>query len=171
MEMNVSQLLMESTGSTREYQIDESLAIDDSGKERPIKGKVKLVRIKRSILTQCEVNTETELICSRCLTSFRYPLKLKFQEEYHPIIDVSSGTPVDLPDDAGPFTIDEYHTLDLTEAIRQYTFMATPMKPLCRQECPGICQTCGKNLNVEKCSCEAQKIDPRWSQLTKLLEQ
>jgi uncharacterized protein len=57
----------------------------------------------------------------------------------------------------------------LNEAIRQYALLARPVKPLCWEDCAGICQTCGQNLNQEPCSCPAPEIDPRWSKLTELL--
>ena len=65
-------------------------------------------------------------------------------------------------------SIDEQHTLDLTEAVRQYALMATPMKALCKKDCAGLCQTCGKNLNEGKCHCPKDDNDLRWSKLAEL---
>jgi uncharacterized protein len=169
MEINVAQLLRESTGSVREYQINEVADFDGNARGSLVQGEVRLLRIQRTILVKCTLSTELELTCSRCLTPFRYPVKLSFEEEYLPTIDVVSGAPVPLPEEAGPFTIDEYHTIDLNEAIRQYSLMAAPMKPLCREDCPGLCPNCGHNLNLGRCECPVQTIDPRWSELTKLL--
>jgi uncharacterized protein len=72
------------------------------------------------------------------------------------------------PDDPGSFTIDEHHILDLTEAIRQYIVTAMPMKSLCREDCAGLCPTCGKDLNQGKCGCKQEELDPRWAELLKL---
>jgi uncharacterized protein len=96
-------------------------------------------------------------------------LKINFEEEFLPTVDATSGMPLPPPDDAGAFTIDEQHILDLTEAVRQYSLMAIPIKALCREDCAGLCQTCGKNLNEGTCDCAAPDIDPRWAKLTKLL--
>ena len=156
-------------GSTRDYQVNEVADISGDGKGCLVQGEVRLLRIQRSILAKCTLSTEVELTCSRCLSLFRYPLTLNFEEEYLPTIDVVSGVPLPPPEEAGAFTIDEHHILDLTEAIRQYTLLAIPMKPLCREDCAGLCQNCGHNLNQGRCDCPAQSIDPRWSELTKLL--
>ena len=86
----------------------------------------------------------------------------------NPTIDINTGAKLPEPDETGSFTIDEHHILDLTEAIRQYRVMALPMKPLCREECAGLCPTCGKNLNTGPCDCPANEIDPRWAKLLKL---
>jgi len=169
MQINVSQLLQEPIGSKRDYEVNEVVDSTGDGKDGQVQGKCNLLRTQRSILAKCVLNTEVELTCSRCLSLFRYPLKLDFEEEYLPTVDVVSGTPLSLSEEAGVFTIDEHHVIDLTEAIRQYTLLAVPMKPLCREECAGLCQNCGHNLNHGPCDCPVQDIDPRWSKLTKLL--
>jgi uncharacterized protein len=81
---------------------------------------------------------------------------------------VNTGVTLPPSDDVNAFTIDEHHILDLSEAIRQYALVNTPMKPLCKKECAGICPTCGKNLNEGKCDCPKDNIDPRWSKLAEL---
>ncbi len=169
MEINVSQLLQDPIGSTRDYRIDEVADITGDGKTSKIEGECNLLRIQRSILVKCALDTEVELTCSRCLEQFRHPLKIKFEEEFLPTVDVTSGVPLPAPEEATAFTIDEQHIIDLTEAIRQYSLMAIPMKALCSEDCAGLCPSCGKNLNEGKCDCPAQDIDPRWSKLTKLL--
>jgi uncharacterized protein len=78
---------------------------------------------------------------------------------------VVGGVPLPLPDEPGCFTIDERHILDLTEAIRQYTLLAIPMKPVCKTNCAGLCPNCGHNLNYGPCNCPPQEVDPRWSKL------
>jgi uncharacterized protein len=167
MQINVSQLLREPIGATRDYQINEVADIDDN-KGCLVQGECHLLRTQRSILAKCTMSTEVELTCSRCLSLFRHPMTLKFEEEYLPTVDVVSGMPLSSPEE-GAFTIDEHHILDLTEAICQYTLLAIPMKPLCYKDCAGLCPNCGHNLNQGRCNCPTQSADPRWSELTKLL--
>jgi uncharacterized protein len=169
MELNVSQLLQEPVGSTREYKFDEAVDIIGDGKEYGVQGECRLLRTRRSILVKCVLSSEVELTCGRCLRRFRHPLKISFEEEFLPTIDVTSGMPLPQTDDAGAFMIDERHILDLTEPARQYALMAIPMKPLCQPDCAGLCPKCGKNLNQGNCDCPTREMDPRWSELTKLL--
>ena len=168
MDMNVSQLLRDPIGSTRNYRIDEVVDITGDGQHNRVSGDCRLMRTQRSILVKCALNTEVELTCSRCLCRFRQPLKIKFEEEFYPTLDVQSGAPLLPPEDAAAFTIDEQHTLDLAEAVRQYALLAIPMKALCKKECAGLCATCGKNLNQNKCDCPTDDTDPRWSKLAEL---
>lgn len=168
MQINVSQLLKETIGTVRNYKINETIDIAGDGNERLVQGEVKLFRTPRGILVKGLLHTEVNLTCSRCLSSFSYPVTLNIEEEYDPTVDVLSGTPLPSPEEASSFNIDEHHVIDLTEAIRQYSLLATPMKPLCREDCDGLCLKCGHNLNQGACNCPKQEIDPRWSELSKL---
>ena len=169
MQINVSQLLQEPVGSTREYDLDDEADVIGDGRKYGVRGECRLLRLQRSILVRCTLDTAVELSCSRCLGLFRHPMRIKFEEEFVPTVDVTSGAPLPPPEEASQFTIDEHHILDLTEALRQYAVIAMPMKALCRQDCAGLCQRCGKDLNRGPCDCPPREIDARWSALTKLL--
>lgn len=166
-QINVSQQLKEPIGSIRDYKINEIVDIADDN--CLIQGEIKLMHTNRSIIAKGTLRTEIERTCSRCLSLFSCPLSLNIEEEYFPITDVLTGIPLSLPDEPGCFTIDENNILDLTEAIRQYALLATPMKPLCHQDCSGLCPTCGGNLNQTSCNCPPRPADSRWSELSKLI--
>ncbi|MBA7643109.1 hypothetical protein ES703_50820 [subsurface metagenome] len=167
MQINVSQLLKEPIGATRDYRVSE--IVDITGDGRMVQGEVKLLRTHRGILVRGVLRTEVELTCSRCLSPFNFPVTLNIGEEYIPTVDVVSGVPLSSPEEPGSFIIDEHHVIDLTEAIRQYSLLVIPMKPLCREDCAGLCPNCGHNLNRGHCGCPQQEADPRWSELSKLL--
>jgi uncharacterized protein len=168
MQINVSQLLREPIGSTREFQIDDVSDVIGNGYKSPVKGECRLLRTNRSVLATCKLSTEVELTCCRCLCQFHQPLEIKFEEEFLPTVDIVNGAPLPPPEEPSAFTIDEHHTLDIGEAVRQYAVMAIPIKTLCDENCAGLCQSCGKNLNQGKCDCPAQEADLRWSALTRL---
>jgi uncharacterized protein len=167
MEINVSQQLKATIGTVREYEIDDQFDIIGVGNKNSIKGIVTLTRTNRGILVQGSLTTAVPVECSRCLNTYQCPLKIDLLEEYFPVIDVNSGILIDLPEDNESFKIDEHHILDLREAIRQNALLAIPMKPLCRDDCPGICSHCGKDLTTGKCNCDSRDIDPRWMKLVK----
>ena len=166
MQTNVAQLLKSPIGSIRTIKADTSLSYDDN--QFPVKGEITLTRTHRSILAQGTLTAEIKMICSRCLNPFNSKIRLNVQEEYFPTIDIVTGEKMSSPEEEGGFTIDEHHVLDLTEAIRQYIVMALPMKPLCKDDCAGLCATCGKDLNEGECGCREKGIDPRWAVLLKL---
>ena len=167
MSINVSQQLKAPVGSIRDYEVSE--VVDIAGGGSLVQGELRLMRTDRGILAKGTLYTEVEVTCSRCLSLFSCPLALDIEEEYFPTVDVVSGACLLLPDEPGCFTIDKHHTLDLTEAICQYAMLAIPMKPLCGEDCAGLCPNCGHNLNHGPCDCLPQGMDPRWSELSKLL--
>jgi uncharacterized protein len=138
MQINVSQLLKETIGSVRNYEVSGAVDIADNGNGNPVQGKVRLTRTNRSILVKGRLYLTVDVACARCLSLFGYPLVLDIEEEYFPALDIVSGAPLPSPDEPSSFTIDEHQVLDLTEAARQYAVTAIPMKPLCRNDCPGL---------------------------------
>jgi len=140
-----------------------------AGDDSLVQGEVRLMRTDQGILAKGSLHTEVEISCSRCLSLFDCPLTLDIEEEYFPTTDVMTGAALPLPDEPGSFTIDERNILDLTEAIRQYALLAIPMKPLCAEDCAGLCPTCGANLNQAPCNCPPEPVDSRWSKLAELV--
>jgi uncharacterized protein len=55
--------------------------------------------------------------------------------------------------------------LDLRDLIRDQMLVSLPLKPLCREDCRGLCPNCGANLNTSPCSCEKRSVDPRLAKL------
>ncbi|HEX7475335.1 MAG TPA: DUF177 domain-containing protein [Dehalococcoidales bacterium] len=168
MEINVSQQLKSPIGTIREYEVSSLIDILGIGVNTQVEGAVKLTRTHRGILVQGTLRGNIPVECSRCLRVFDHPLVVNIEEEFFPVIDVNSGAAVETPDEPGSFTIDDHHILDLSEAIRQNALLAIPLKPLCRLDCHGMCQSCGKDLNEGQCDCEKVEIDPRWAKLASL---
>jgi uncharacterized protein len=69
-------------------------------------------------------------------------------------------------DDAYPL---EGDLLDLADLVRDALILELPLAPLCRDDCKGLCVTCGADLNEADCGCGAP-IDPRWANLDALRE-
>ena len=46
--------------------------------------------------------------------------------------------------------------------------LAVPLAPLCRADCPGLCQQCGADLQVDRCSCTRAERDDRLAALDSL---
>ena len=167
MQVNVAQLLKEGIGSTRSYEVAEVVDLDTAGDGGGglVRGEVTLTRTNRGVLAVGTFDTTVRIDCSRCLSQYGCPLQVKVQEEFFPLTDINTGAPLSLPDEPDAFTIDEQHILDLSEAIRQGILLVMPMKPLCREDCAGLCPQCGQNLNEKVCGCSSEIIDPRWAGL------
>ncbi|MCQ2454538.1 MAG: DUF177 domain-containing protein [Clostridia bacterium] len=60
--------------------------------------------------------------------------------------------------------------LDVDELVFTEVFLSLPTKHLCKETCKGYCTMCGKNLNEGECNCKSDSIDPRLTELAKLLD-
>jgi len=86
--------------------------------------------------------------CRRCLTEVTVPVSEPAQ-----LIFVEQGE--DDLDDPDVFVFDPRpNVLDLRPAIREQWLVAAPAFVQCRDECRGLCPTCGADLNVGACACE-----------------
>ncbi len=161
MQFNLAQLLMEPIGSTRDYDVNESFTGPEDGTDRA-EGWVRVIRTHQGVLVRAKLETQVRLTCSRCVQKFKYRSVLTMEEESFPTIDPATGRKTEsLDEDEGEFYLDDQHVLDMSEVVRQYVLTGVPIKPLCREECPGLCPECGTNLNEEKCKCKAVPMDPR----------
>ena len=60
--------------------------------------------------------------------------------------------------------------LETEPIMLEQLLLNLPMKPLCREDCAGLCLTCGADLNLGPCGCEQKVVDPRWGSLAALRE-
>ena len=169
MNYNLSQLLKEPTGSTRDYDVDGWF----EGPEKKIdraRGRVQVIRTHQGFVVRAGLDIQVELTCSRCLGQFEFQFKLEMEEESFPTVDFITGKTTAPPEEAeGVIHLDDQHVLDMQDVIRQYVLTEVPIKPLCGETCLGLCPNCGTNLNEEKCNCEESPVDPRWEGLERLL--
>ena len=171
MRFHVAELLKDGVGATRSFEIQEAdVVVTDGGARGSVEGTLSLLRTRAGILARATLRLRRPDACSRCLTPLELPLELQIEEEYEPAVDILTGAARPRPEDPGTFLIDEHHVLDLTEAVNQYRVLATPMQPLCRPNCAGLCPVCGQNLNEASCACRRDEYDPRWSTLAKLAQ-
>ena len=160
MHFNLAHLLKEPTGSTRDYEVDDSFAGPENGMDR-VQGWVRVIRTQQGFLVRAELETRVRLTCGRCVSQFELRSELKMEEESFPTIDPATGkTTKPLEEAEGVIHLDAQHVLDMTEVVRQYVLTEVPIKPLCCEECLGLCPECGSDLNKEKCKCNAAPMHP-----------
>ncbi len=168
LQYNVSSLLKEPVGSTREYDVEGRALVNEEGPAvRDVSGSARFLRTNEGILVSAALHGVERDRCSRCLREIEVPVALDFQEVFYPKANIQTGVRLPRPDDLEAFRIDERQILDLEEAIRQFWTVALPMQPLCRADCRGLCSQCGKDWNEGDCDC-SPPADERWSALQAL---
>jgi uncharacterized protein len=106
--------------------------------------------------------------CDRCLTPLSIPVEQSFDLLYvHPTRS-SANDEKELGGDDLSVAFYQGQAIDLDDVVREQIEFALPMHRLCREDCKGLCQLCGANLNEGLCGCESKELDPRWAALKEL---
>ncbi len=120
----------------------------------------------RDFRLDLSLTTEATLTCSRCLAAFPFPISARTRFTFCRTPMTGPGKPeVELGVDdleSGTFDGEE---IDLSDVIYEQIVLSFPMKPLCREECAGLCPQCGADRNAESCRCSDVHSDPRWDAL------
>jgi len=147
LKINISNL----SEGTHKYEFEEppsSIKLDErfSG---PVLVQAELEKRRRQLFLTGHVKTIGRFVCDRCLDEFETGIGVDYRMTY--VYD---------PSDAGEIDKDELtviHTstneLKIDEDVREYVLLAVPLKLLCKENCAGLCGTCGANLNHETCDC------------------
>ncbi len=132
--------------------------------------KGKLTKIEREILFSGELQTRLQVICTRCLKPFPFPVKNKIQVHFVPRVkELSPGSEVEIRETDIEQEVYEEERVDLTGPIRDQILLDVPLICLCRENCKGICPVCGIDLNSNQCECQNEgDIDPRFAVLKNL---
>lgn len=134
-----------------------------------VRGVAELVASVAEIRVRGHISGRIECDCDRCLESTSFPVAGEFDVIYEPAERSRSGPPeAAIPDDASEVGYYEGDGLELDDVVREQILLWLPMQRLCRPECRGICPVCGRNRNLDECSCRSQAADDRWAALRKL---
>jgi uncharacterized protein len=120
---------------------------------KPLNVNARLDKATNKIFLTSDLETDADVECDRCLNPFLHHLQTSYNVLYtYEDRDIT----VNDSDDVQVISIDKVY-LDLAEDVRQYLLLAMPIKLVCKDECAGLCPTCGKNLNDIKCNCKTEE--------------
>lgn len=134
--MKIEVIRIPREGLTLEEEIpaaDLDLDIGTIELRAPLKVKAELRKITNAVSIDLCWDVVVSSACSRCLNEFDINIGKKIKLIYS----------IESPDEI----------IDLNPDIREEIILDSPMKPLCRPDCKGLCSKCGKNLNEGKCNC------------------
>lgn len=140
----------------------------------PVHIQLRATRVREWIQVEGSVDTRVGLSCSRCLETFPFALQnhfaLTFTEALPEISDPHGGGAQLAAEDMGLILFNGKE-IDLTEAIQEQLVLALPFRPLCKDNCRGLCPQCGANLNETCCTCRVTAGDSRFAILKDLLSE
>ena len=133
----------------------------------PMKVKGDITNTAGYMRMQLRLEVDYESYCARCLAPLSGSFTLDLEKTVAPK-DILEDLPEERLDD---YQIIEDGFLDMDEQLLDQLELEFPSRFLCKEDCRGLCQKCGKNLNDGKCDCPEKEIDPRLAPLAKILEQ
>lgn len=114
-----------------------------------------------------ELAISGRLRCARCLDEIPYEEDHEFEVRYAPRPEGNGAhdEEVELVEDELDTDYFTDPKLPLKDLVTEQVTLVLPMKPLCSEECRGLCSSCGASLNSTDCECESSETDPRWEAL------
>lgn len=147
------EFIFKSSGSNEYFQ-------DIGGKyQEKLKVNLRVDKAGKHFLARGRIITVLELQCSRCLEKFIYPVDVDFNVY---LVDSEHQEEFCREDEVLFYSNDE---LDIKPYVEETVLADIPLIPLCNTQCEGLCSECGHNLNISKCSCRHDYVDPRWEKL------
>jgi len=122
-------------------------------------------KTSRQLYLQVELKTGGVFTCDRCLEE----IEREVSSTYSLVYVTDDGSGVEEDEEVQLISADTNY-IDLGEDVRQFALLSLPQKMLCREDCAGLCPTCGANWNRSKCDCTHEDVDSRWTVLQKLLK-
>ena len=161
-----------------EFDADEvDISQDDFTVYGPLKVVCDLHRSGDFVRAEGTVHAVFNMRCAMCLESYRQNIEGDFtfvarrlkQGENVPEIQENEENEEKINEEDLIFLDHDKNSIDITEFIRDAFLLAVPSKPVCSENCKGLCPVCGHNLNEGDCACEEKRIDPRWQSLSRLI--
>ena len=125
-------------------------------------------QIVKDIRLRGHLSAGLELQCARCLDPVPQRVDREFELLYRPLGVDAGRDELSVTDAEAEIGYYQGEGILLEDVLREQVLLALPLKITCREDCKGLCPQCGKNLNLELCSCEVLPEDPRWAALKEI---
>jgi len=113
----------------------------------------RLESVHEGILATAQFTARASGICSRCLDEISEEVEIEIQELF-----------LYRPEQDDDFVV-EQDRIDLEQALIDSVVPALPLKPLCSEDCLGLCARCGIRMEQDPSHTHEDPIDPRFSAL------
>ncbi len=113
---------------------------------------------------------DVELSCSRCLTAVHDHVEIPFHETFVKGEENAAEEPDEEDEDADDVLYVSGDRIELKPFLAESVMFSLPYIPLCKEDCKGLCPSCGTDRNERECGCRTDKIDPRLAGLADLFK-
>lgn len=120
---------------------------------------------QKKILLETEFCLTLQMRCDRCLEPVLQEIPISFSRELD--MDKTEQQRIEALDEMNFIS---GNNLDVERFVYGEVLMNLPMKVLCREDCKGICNKCGRNLNHATCNCDNTELDPRMAKIRDIFQ-
>jgi len=145
-----------------------SLSRIDFAFEQPLHTEAKVLKVGQSFFLKGNVKTTLRLTCVRCLNDFSFPISSSFDLTLSPLKKAPTEEEIELKEEDMESNFFEGGEIHLSEIACEQVFLEIPYKPLCHEDCRGLCPVCGKDLNLSACHCAPEGSESAFSALKNL---
>ena len=135
-------------GASHEFRLVEPLEVE-----------VRYYRAGEEIYFEGRYSTVVEGTCGRCVESFTLPVAAPFEFVLTRAQPTDAAQELHTDDLALSFYSGD--EIDVAPLIGEQLLLALPTRAVCREDCRGLCPSCGTNLNTDPCACKPAPADPR----------
>jgi len=162
--IDIDRLPVKGLEITKDFEFFNSELVEEEAVFlEPVHTEIIIRRAGDEILLKGKISTTMSFICCRCLSPFEYDIDSTFDMVY---------LPEELEEEKEQLETEDLHKsfyyngrIDLRRIILEQLNLTFPTRPLCTQDCPGLCPVCGKKIREGKCSCDLSKKDSRLEKL------
>jgi uncharacterized protein len=115
-----------------------------------------------------QLQARLEVVCGRCLEPVELRISADFSERFVRTVRWAAEEQHELRPEDLNISVFDGEGLELDDLVREELLLAVPVNVLCRDDCKGLCPSCGIDRNLSKCQCETEEIDSRWQKLKEL---
>lgn len=136
----------------------------------PIALDLRLESVLEGVLVSGTAEVQVDAECSRCLDPVQWRQDVSLTELFrYPATDARGAVVEEEDESEDPLPEVQDDHVDLEPVLRDAVVLDLPLAPLCREDCLGLCPTCGVRLEDDPQHAHEQ-TDPRWAALSALSE-
>ncbi|AEX86028.1 hypothetical protein XO10_08075 [Marinitoga sp. 1135] len=133
---------------------------------KPIKIQFDITKTSQGYILKGNLKTTVKLVCSRCLKEYEQDINGEIEAYYIDDRLQDIFTKNEKLETLDNIIFYSDMKVDITDRIIEAIMMEIPEKPLCKEDCKGLCPICGIDLNENPDhKHEEQYIDPRMAKL------
>lgn len=142
---------------------------EEIGLLNPVTASLRVEKVGATVHIKGGIDTVVELSCSRCAKNYEYRVASRLDLDLNPLSGVSEE---EKELQAGDLDVEFYEDdiIDITNLLREQVLLQVPMKPLCSEDCLGLCPYCGQDMNEQTCGCKPPEGHPGFEALKDFLK-